>query len=251
MQTTDYSIFRNIDGNRQVHQGHVDRLVEAIERQNLLPYFPVLLNENMEVIDGQHRLVAAARLGLPVHYEIVDGLRLQDVMSINTHSKGWSMTDFIDSYIELGYKDYEVLKDFTKRTGIGASLGAGLLMGWSSLGGSGGSNGGGATSRSVKEGRFHVGSYERADRIANQAIELSKYADFETRRDRRLITALLQLNNNKDFDFERLRAKIRLHNLRLERRPTSKYYLLHIEELYNWKSSTGKVELYASSSKGK
>lgn len=243
MKTSDYGIFRSIDGNRKINKGHVLRLAEAIERKNLLQYFPILLNEDMEIIDGQHRLNAAMKLGYDVHYEVVPGLSLKDVMSINTNSKSWALVDFIDSYIELEKPDYVILKTFMDRYHMGATLSAALLSGFASL------RGGWNMSMAIREGTFNVGLLEQAEKIADQVVELQKYSDFKLSRDREFILALLKLNKNNAFDFERLVAKLRMFNLKIEKRPSDKYYLILIEELYNFKTSTGKVELYVSSSK--
>lgn len=241
MKTSDYGIFRSIDGNRKINKGHVLRLAEAIERKNLLQYFPVLLNEDMEIIDGQHRLNAAMKLGYDVHYEVVPGLALKDVMSINTNSKSWTLVDFIDSYIELEKPDYTVLRDFMEYYHMGATLSAALLSGFASL------RGGWNMSMAIREGNFKVGSLHQAETIANQVMELQKYSTFPLSRDREFILALLKLNKNKSYDFGRLVAKLKMSGDKIEKRPSDKYYLIHIEELYNWGMSKNKTELYASS----
>jgi hypothetical protein len=38
--TKDFAIFKNITGNRQISPVHVEGLAAAIERKNLLEYFP-------------------------------------------------------------------------------------------------------------------------------------------------------------------------------------------------------------------
>lgn len=243
-KTNDYSIFRQIDGNRKIHHGHVSRLKDAIERKNLLEYFPILLNEDMEIIDGQHRLTAAAALGLPITYAIVPGLRLADVVAINTHSKGWTIMDFVDSHIELGKVQYQTLKDFTSRYGMGVTTSAALLMGYTSM-----KTGG--ISKVIKNGDFRIGSLEQAEYIAEQLIVLKKYcSDFNPTQERELIMALLLLRRNQTFDFDRLIAKLRLSNGSIAKRISVKYYLLQIEEVYNFNAKIT-TELYASSMKNK
>lgn len=246
MKTLDYSIFKTIDGNRNINKGHVSRLVNAIERKNLLQYFPVLLNEKYEVIDGQHRLLAAMRLGLPVDFEVIQGLELQDVVSINTNSINWSLEDFINSYIELGREHYKTLKAFMDEYHMGATTSASLLAGVN------GFKGGWNTSVAIKNGSFKIGSLEQAEKIAKQIREISKYCDnFVPSRDREFIAALLRLSKNKDFDFTRLISKLKLNGLMIEKRPSDKYYIIHIEELYNFnvKIESSKTELYVSTLK--
>ena len=59
IETTDYDIFKGIVGNRKVEKKHVEMLTGAIDRNNLLNVRPIIVNEEMMVIDGQHRLEAA------------------------------------------------------------------------------------------------------------------------------------------------------------------------------------------------
>jgi hypothetical protein len=239
MKTNDYTIFRNINGNRKVNEGHVLRLTNAIERKNLLPYYPILCNENMEIIDGQHRLAAAVRLGYDVYYEKIAGLRIEDVMEINTNSKSWAIRDFINSWIVLDKPDYRVLRNFMEQYGLSPTIAACLLRGYGQI------TGGGDISRMIKSGDFKVSSESFAQKIAEQVVEARKHADFEPASDREFIATLMKLNSNHSFDFDRLTSKLKLHELRIQKRPSEKYYILHIEELYNFHNSIV-TELYKS-----
>lgn len=239
MKTNDYTIFRNINGNRKVNNSHVLRLSRAIERKNLLPYYPVLCNENMEIIDGQHRLAAAIRLGYSVYYEKLEGLRIEDVMEINTNSKSWSITDFISSWIVLDKPDYRTLQSFMEEYGLRPIIAATLLRGYGNL------RGGGDVSRLIRSGDFKVASETLARKIASWATTLKEWADFDLTADRELIAALMKLNSNTAFELDRLVSKLRLHDLKLEKRPNEKYYILHIEELYNFHNSIN-TDLYKS-----
>ncbi len=57
-QTSDLSIFKQIEGNRVPNLQHIKRLADSI-RVYGMKCNPILVNERMEVIDGQHRLMAA------------------------------------------------------------------------------------------------------------------------------------------------------------------------------------------------
>lgn len=243
-KTRDYRIFKDISGNRKINKGHVNSLVQAIERKNLLEYFPVLCNEHMEVIDGQHRLSAAIQLGIEVPYAVVNGLRLEDVMEINTNSAGWKITDFIDSHIVTGKQDYVILKSFMERYGFNPTTAGSILVGFYNM------RHGGSIGALIKSGEFKVASISYAEKIAGQLQKLGFYSDdnLNPMKDRELIMALMRLNANPDFSFDRLYSKMELHaGCRLEKRPSEKYYIIHIEELYNFKTSKSMVELYKSS----
>ena len=62
-------MFKTMDGNRLLKNDRVNKIVESI---NAVGYIlsPILVNEKMEVIDGQGRLAALERLKMPVHYMV-------------------------------------------------------------------------------------------------------------------------------------------------------------------------------------
>ena len=59
--TNDLSVFKILEGNRNINLANVERLVKSIEENGFLQ-MPIIVNENYEVIDGQHRLMAAKKL---------------------------------------------------------------------------------------------------------------------------------------------------------------------------------------------
>jgi len=235
--TTNYGKFKTIQGNRVVKTSHVNNLANAIEKKNLLKVFPVIVNENMEVIDGQHRLLAAAKLGVKVPYEQIDGLRIEDVMTINTSSKGWTMIDYVKAYQQLGHPDYRELEDFAKKYSISVSISGLLLSGASNFGG------GGKTAHRIKNGTFTINSRGRATKVAELLSELTPLCEFTPQQDRSLAEAVFALFNIDAFDPERLVSKMRKHYLKLQKRADSRYYIIHMEELYNHHAQD-KVILY-------
>ena len=56
--TCDLGIFKILEGNRNINLGHVERLVKSIQENGFLK-MPIIVNDDFEVIDGQHRLMAA------------------------------------------------------------------------------------------------------------------------------------------------------------------------------------------------
>ena len=51
--TTDYFLFKPINGNRNINRLHLSRLKKSIEENYL--FTVIIVNENYEIIDGQHR----------------------------------------------------------------------------------------------------------------------------------------------------------------------------------------------------
>lgn len=234
----DYDKFKSITGNRELNEPHVRNLAIAIELHDLLEYFPILINENWEIIDGQHRFEASKRLSRPIYYIQVDGLNIDDVQKINTSSRRWILKDYVQSHIERGHQDYKVLLDFSERTGFNLTISAILLAGGGYLSTSGGSSVG----KMIKNGDFKVNNRSRAEDMALYLGELGHYADFDLSKNREFVNALYRVVQNDTFDFTRLMEKLE-KGLRIEIQPTPRHFMFELERIYNH-GAKARVDLF-------
>jgi hypothetical protein len=123
LQTKDYGAFQSVAGNRALDLQHIVTLKKNMEKYgNLTPNFPVIVNERMEVIDGQHRVAALQELGWPVFYQVQEDLGLEVVQGINQASRNWSWKDFASSYASQGNENYKKLLDAKEITGEGLTV---------------------------------------------------------------------------------------------------------------------------------
>lgn len=99
--TTDHSIFKYVRGNRKICRGHFLNLKKSIESQNDLPSHPILVTEDMEVIDGQHRLEVAKSLSLPIFYIVKKNNDISLIPLLNAVQKQWLLEDFLNFYCEV------------------------------------------------------------------------------------------------------------------------------------------------------
>ena len=113
-KTNDLSIFKTIDGNRVPNLQHVKRLADSI-RVYGMKCNPILVNEQMEVIDGQHRLMAAKESESFVYYIIVTGYSLKEVHTLNLNQKNWAKKDFMEGYANMKIEAYIKLREFIKK----------------------------------------------------------------------------------------------------------------------------------------
>jgi hypothetical protein len=117
--SNDYESFKIKVGNRKQYSAHVKRLIASIEkRPHFTRFMPIIVTDNLFVIDGQHRLGALKKLGLPVHYIQVNGLSLADAQVLNSTSKPWTPNDYAQSYATLGNKNYQIYLDLKKKYGL-------------------------------------------------------------------------------------------------------------------------------------
>lgn len=106
--TKDYSMFKRLVGNRDIPESRISKIVESIQTIGWV-HNPIIVNEKMEVIDGQGRLTALQRLKMPVEYIIADGAGNKECIYMNMNMVNWKLPDFIKSYAEQGNENYQRL----------------------------------------------------------------------------------------------------------------------------------------------
>lgn len=112
--TRDYSIFKRLVGNRDIPESRISKIVESIQTIGWV-HNPIIVNEKMEVIDGQGRLTALQRLKMPVEYIIAEGAGNKECIYMNMNMVNWKLPDFIKSYAEQGNENYQRLLSLMQR----------------------------------------------------------------------------------------------------------------------------------------
>lgn len=219
--TTDYFLFKSIDGNRNKNLLHLNRLRKSMEKNYL--FTVIIVNENYEIIDGQHRFEIIQELKLPLHYIICNGYGLNEVHILNQNAKTWNADDYMEAYCNLGYEDYIQYRNFIKKYRIGHYECASLL-----------SNA--ICKQNIEEfyaGKFKIVSLRDAE-ISMQKLLMVKpfYAGY---RRRSFIFAMLGLFKNKNFIFTEFIQKLKLQPTALVDCATVDAYKLLIEEIYNYR----------------
>ena len=112
--TRDYSKFKRLIGNRDIPESRISKIVESIQTIGWV-HNPIIVNEKMEVIDGQGRLTALQRLKMPVEYIIAEGAGNKECIYMNMNMVNWKLPDFIKSYAEQGNENYQRLLSLMQR----------------------------------------------------------------------------------------------------------------------------------------
>jgi len=121
METTNYEMFSFMKTNRTIGNGLVERLMKSINSIGYVVARPIIVNESMVVIDGQHRLEACKRLNIPVHYEI-SNVNMHDAMlQLNMNQEIWRLNEYIQSYANSGIYCYKELVKFEDKYHLGVS----------------------------------------------------------------------------------------------------------------------------------
>lgn len=115
--TNDYGLFKTLNGNRDIAFARVDKIAKSIKNIGYRPQ-PILVNGNMEIIDGQGRFQALKNMGLPILYIIDKNAGIKECISMNIYQEKWNVMDYVKSYAEQGNNDYillyEMIKQFPK-----------------------------------------------------------------------------------------------------------------------------------------
>lgn len=95
ISTKNYEIFKTLTGNRPLDKYHLKKLKKSIEASNQIAVHPIIVNENYEVIDGQHRLEVCKQLGIEICYILSNSIPDNHVILANVNQKPWEVENYI------------------------------------------------------------------------------------------------------------------------------------------------------------
>lgn len=118
-KTQDYDKFKILEGNRPLNRAHLKKLKASIEKSNHLNLHPVIVNQNFEVIDGQHRLQCARDLGVDIFFIKSDKIADEHLIECNVNQKSFECENYIDYFaIKNKNPEYVKLRDMLNSSGL-------------------------------------------------------------------------------------------------------------------------------------
>lgn len=235
-KTEDYNLFKRITGNRTINKAQVSKLYDSIsENPDLIKAAPIIVNDNYEVVDGQHRLEALKKLGLPVYFFKLPDLALSDVQRLNSATKVWTPYDYAKSFAELGNKNYLIYLDFRKRYRLAHNILLVYLGNKDSY----------TTHMTFRQGKFKVGDLKQAEELCGMLVEMQQ---FVKRGDTKVFAyAFRKVAMHPDYNHKRMLAKVEIFgNKFLKDTPFAEDYIRQLEQIYNFhaKSEKDKVRFF-------
>ena len=225
LSTQNYESFKLLQGNRHISNSHVKNLAEAMR---LNPHTnevrPILVNENMEVIDGQHRLEACKILGLPVSYIKGKGLTIEDAQRLNATQRNWNPTDYAYSFMLSGDSNYADYLDFRAKYKLPHNTTMSFLT--QDINST-------AYTKAFKDGLFKVKSMDKACELADMLVDLGEVCKDYRRRYFGLTFLLMAKNpiyRQKHFK----KALSKYGDKYLARYETITDYIRAMETIYNY-----------------
>lgn len=223
--TKNYRLFTVSDENRPRNAKKHKKLRESMQRYGFLSSFPVVCVRDkagaLVVKDGQHRLMFAEELGLPVYYA-VESTNF-DVAVVNSTAKVWSLIDYAQKHAAHGLQSYVEGLAFADKYRLPVGTGFALLAG--------------TTSFSNIDEEFIDGKFKIRDRSWAEAVALLYGGLIAISRNvhtKRCIEACMAVCRVEDFDRNRLLQGAQRHREALVAYSTRDGYLQMMETIYNF-----------------
>lgn len=227
-KTSDLSQFTFTEENRKVRTDHLKELIESIRSCNLLDMRPITVNEKMEVIDGQHRLMAARHLNLPIYYKVEKGLDSDHMIALNL-SRQWNHADYLNHYVQRGFPEYLKFQEFIKSQQLRIPVALTLLMG-----------NGYSVRKDFREGRFKFNQDFTEEQLNNcrttQDIIKKSNGTSHYLESAKFWKAIITLVSHHDFKMDKWVDNLKRFTTRFDMKATSADYLKIILSVYNWRN---------------
>ena len=237
-KTSDLSMFNPIKGNRPTNPSHVRKLAHSITVNGLLQN-PIIVNEKMNVIDGQNRLKAAKEAKSGIYYIVVKDYGLKEVQTLNLNQKNWNKKDFMNGYADMGVESYKKLRDFCAKNSEFSLGNCVSLCSNRDSTGFGVSNKFRAGSKKpflqkevFNEGTWKGNSFNLGQDYANKLKAIEPFYDGYNRMS--FVNALMSILKNKEFNFEIFLRKLQIK--KLDHCVSITEYKSSIEDIYNYKN---------------
>jgi hypothetical protein len=218
--TTDYFLFKTIGGNRTLNKLHFNRLKKSMIDNYL--FTVIVVNENYQIIDGQHRFNAIKELNLPLYYIICEGYGLNEVHILNQNSKVWNSDDYLEGYCNLGYNDYITYRSFKDKYKIGHREAMCILAGSTEI-----------VTKQFYAGKFKIKSLAKAEKLIDDILSIEPY--YTGVRRRAFIFAMMLLLRNGNFKLSEFINKLKNQPTALKDCINSQAYRDLIEDIYNYR----------------
>lgn len=221
--TKDYEMFKIIKENRNKDNPNYKQLKKSIQTKQIKSA-AIIINEHMQIIDGQHRFWICQELGLEVPYTIEVGATEQDVRLLNTAGKNWSMYDHMTAYANAGLREYEKVKTFLNTYGFSINETLAMLRKRTRTNG--------PVVTQFKQGLFKVADLSHAEKTAETILSFEPI--YQAARRRSFVFAMLDCLMVEGFDPERLKRKMKLQPNKIKAYVSWEECLLAIQKVYNY-----------------
>ena len=223
-ETTDYSKFKRMTGNRDVEK-RAKKYLENIAEVGIIT--PVIVNELWEIVDGQARVQCGIWLEIPIPYIMIPGLRLEAVLDVNRYVMKWNAREIVHGYAENGNLGHMYLESLSKQfkqfelstiyfAVSGRTCNSNQII------------------EDVKNHGISVNAYNSAIKKLEYLAEVNPFFAHIAGTKRPCQAAILWLYDQEEVDKDRLKDSIKKRCTTLLPMPNNIIAMEQIEAVYNW-----------------
>ena len=224
--SSDYSMFKFLDQNRETMDRHIADLAASIKESGQI--HAIVVNDKFEIIDGQNRFKACKLLGIPVMYLQNKTASIKDVILMNNTQVGWKMRDYLRCFSNKkhdNYAEYVDVNNFMEEYKLNFSITLYLL----------------SDARSdeygrvaFKKGTFKVKNMAKARKMANVLVKIKAFAP-DLVLIMRFCMAYFKLSELDRFDVDTSISQLKKYRRKIDGAISYEDYLQRIKETYNFR----------------
>lgn len=117
LKTNDYEKFKFADFNRTINKANLKKLIKLGKESPRFHLFPIVVDKNNIIIDGQHRFEACKALGLPIFYiiEKKEDASVDLIYSLNVAGKKHTTEDKIRMLAKNGNRPAKTILELEQK----------------------------------------------------------------------------------------------------------------------------------------
>lgn len=234
--TSEYDLFSQPILQRPLDQSRVLRIAEQMEAVGFLSSEQITIDEDWNIIDGQHRYEAAKLAGVPIWYMYDPNLIPANIPIIEGLGKSWTLPDYISAYAKEGRAAYVYIQDTAKNAKIPVSVMCDLLRLNQML------------KSKLKRGLIaEIGAEEkeRAEFAIKHCQEFRDRGRFQHWNNAPFVRTIAWLLDQDEYKPSRMRQKLEYLSSNLVRCSTVQQYLGVLTNMYNYKVRQDEVVDFA------
>lgn len=224
--TSSYDDFKLVDANRAVDERVVRKIMDSMLIR--VEHAPILVNEHGEVMDGQHRLEAYRRLKYPITFELIAGLKVENIRRLNAIQKEWKIMDHLHAGAVENEISYKWMHNFCNVHKIQPSTAIVLLKGSAAYTVT--------VANQIRAGNFVCTKEERANAAERMAI-LEKFRGYSKAASKNFAHALVRVLEHPQVSVHKLVTSFLSRYKQTLAGIAGSYenYMFQLQEMYNYR----------------
>ena len=221
-ETTDYSIFKSHDENRDIEQSLIKQIRTSMILFGWISGSIVVIDENGVIYDGAHRVQVAQENGIPVQYIIIKNPILNLISLLNSNKKVWTIMNHLKTYVCRDNQDYIEFMNFKLKYNEFTPTDAIMLCRVTTVSGN---------RRLFESGNFKMVNKDLTYEWAERLREIGQYVPFYNKGP--FLRAMTPFFMKKNFVYEEFIKNLAKKADILKPHQSIKEYSIKLEDIYN------------------